>query len=1120
MFLRDSHIYIIRRTVMKKFLSILLSAVILLTGCADKVNTTPESVWDLVSEAYTYVFPLVMMNATKISSTNTETPAAGRAPVNQLIHSQKLADAESKMVVTPNVDTIYTQAWLDLSEEPMIFVMPEADRFFKVQVLDAWTNTAAVLEKAGIYAFTRTDWKGELPDGVIRVDVPTSTVWLIARILLSGQDDLPNVYAIQNEMRLFPLSAYYMSTDYAAPKGTYTAENDFVPVDKVLSMDPKTFFDTANKLMQTNPPAAEDSEILNAIKAINVGPGMEFNTSVLDGDISARWKEMLENQRNTLLADTEKYCVKLGQWQYFDEPIGNFGTEYNYRALVALAGLGANTVDVAIYPKTDVDSTGAKLTGENSYVMHFDTMPPLLEGGFWSVTAYGSDDFLIDNPIDRYCLNDRSDFKLNGDGSLDIILSKEQPADASNWLPVSDDEFHLYMRIYTPDMAALKSWQPPVVERSGDIKSDLGLTAEQKPASEYTAKLNADVYSELDFSDKREAEFAVRGLIDAPEKLVLTDENGGIIWSQEAYSFIDEYEQAPDTVNPSLWENTKNNHAYGLFEVCEGIYQVRGYDMANLTVIKGDTGWIVFDPLMSSECTRAAMQLIEKNLGSYPVKAVIISHPHVDHFGGILGAMSAEDAADGSLSLDRQLASGKIPIIVPEGFAEHAIAENVYAGKAMGRRANYQYGVLLEPGVSGKLAMGIGMGQSTGTVTYLAPTYEVKETGEKIIIDGVEMEFQLTPGTEAPAEMNTWFPQYKALWVAENCTGTLHNLYTLRGAQVRDGAAWASYITEAITRYGKDVEITFQSHNWPHWDNETVNEYLVNTAAVYKFINDQTLTYINQGYTSDEISNMIKLPDALEKVWYTRQYYGTVAHDSKAVYQKYMGWYDANPVHLDPLMPTESAKKWVEYLGDVDEVLRMAKKDYENGEYQWVAEITNTIVFADPDNTDARLLCADALEQLGYQAESGTWRNAYLTAALELRNGNSAQEAPQAKNNGAMIREMTAQMMFDYMAILLNKQALAEYDFTVNVTLTDTNEKYMLRIKNGVLLTYNDTLSDAADLSVTCPKNALFLIISNDKDNIAKAIKADGDTTLLTLLADNMNEIPMEGISPFNIVEP
>jgi alkyl sulfatase BDS1-like metallo-beta-lactamase superfamily hydrolase len=271
--------------------------------------------------------------------------------------------------------------------------------------------------------------------------------------------------------------------------------------------------------------------------------------------------------------------------------------------------------------------------------------------------------------------------------------------------------------------------------------------------------------------------------------LELTDANGTIVWSQAAYSFLDDYESAPDTVNPSLWENTRNNHAYGLFKVCEGIYQVRGYDMSNLTVVKGDTGWILFDPLMSVECSMAAMQLIEKNLGSYPVKAVIISHPHADHFGGILGVMKEEDAADASLSIEEQLASGKIPVIVPEGFAEHAIAENVYAGKAMTRRANYQYGVLLTPGVTGKMAQGIGMGQSTGTVSYLAPTYEIKTTGETLVIDGIKMEFQMTPGTEAPAEMNTWFPQFKALWVAENCTGTLHNLYTLRGAQVRGGAA-------------------------------------------------------------------------------------------------------------------------------------------------------------------------------------------------------------------------------------------------------------------------------------------------------------------------------------------
>ena len=650
------------------------------------------------------------------------------------------------------------------------------------------------------------------------------------------------------------------------------------------------------------------------------------------------------------------------------------------------------------------------------------------------------------------------------------------------------------------------------------LSDELGLTTDAKPASDYTVEVNSSVYSLLDFEDTSEYDNAVRGLIDAPEVLDLKDADGKVVWSQAAYSFLNDYEKAPDTVNPSLWENTRNNHAYGLFEVCEGIYQVRGYDMSNLTVVKGDTGWILFDPLMSIECSQAAMQLIEKNLGSYPVKAVIISHPHADHFGGILGVMKEEDAADASLSIEEQLASGKIPVIVPEGFAEHAIAENVYAGKAMTRRANYQYGVLLTPGVTGKMAQGIGMGQSTGTVSYLAPTYEIKTTGETLVIDGIKMEFQMTPGTEAPAEMNTWFPQFKALWVAENCTGTLHNLYTLRGAQVRDGAAWAGYITEAVTRYGAEVEVAFQSHNWPHWGNQVVNEYLVNTAAVYKFINDQTLTYINQGYTSDEISNMIELPEALAKNWYTRQYYGTVAHNSKAVYQKYMGWYDANPVNLNPLMPSESAKKWVEYLGNVDEVLRMAKADFDKGEYQWVAEITNTIVYADPANEAARLLCADALEQLGYQAESGPWRNAYLTAALELRYGNQAMNAAQTKSSGFVL-QMTAEMMFDYMGILMDKDALADKDFTINVTLTDVNEQHVLHVKNGVLLVYEDAQRTKADVSLTCPKNALFYILTNNQQGLA-AIPMQGNAELITLLAQSMNQFPVQGIMPFNIIEP
>jgi len=655
-------------------------------------------------------------------------------------------------------------------------------------------------------------------------------------------------------------------------------------------------------------------------------------------------------------------------------------------------------------------------------------------------------------------------------------------------------------------------------EPQSDLLAELELNRETKAASVYTAQINSAVYSLLDFEDSSEYENATRGLIDAPEVLELKDASGNVIWSQAAFAFLADYEKAPDTVNPSLWENTRNNHAYGLFEVCEGIYQVRGYDMANLTLIEGDSGWIVFDPLMSVECTQAAMELVKKNLGERPIKAVIISHCHVDHFGGIKGILTEEQVADSSLPIEEQLASGKIPIIVPEGFTEHAVAENVYAGKAMGRRANYQYGVLLEAGVTGTLAMGIGLGQSTGTVSFLAPSYSITQSGERFWIDGVELEFQLTPGTEAPSEMNTWFPGFKALWMAENCTGTLHNLYTLRGAQVRDGADWAKYITEAVARYGDEAELVFQSHNWPHWGNETVKDYLISTAAVYKFINDQTLNYINQGYTSSEISRMIQLPEGLAKNWYTRQYYGTLSHNAKAVYQKYMGWYDANPVNLNPLTPSESAKKWVEYLGDTEEVLRMAKADFEAGEYQWVAEICNTIVFADPENEAARLLCADALEQLGYQAESGPWRNAYLTAALELRFGNSSASAVQALSNGDIQKQMGALLVFDYMGILLDKAAMAEENFTIAFRLPNIGEQHSLQIKNGVLLVYENTLLKDADVSVTCPKNALLLLLQGNMEAFLQFAKVEGNAELLSLFAKNLSA--NTGFAGFNIVEP
>lgn len=426
-------------------------------------SETDENIWETVEAAYVYTFPLVLMDATETSATNTEKAATEKAPVNQFIHSVALADAQFKTVVTPNVDTIYSQVWYDLSEEPMVYELPETDRFCKVQVLDGWTNTAAVLDKAGAYAITLSTWEGELPEGVTRIDVPTSMAWSITRIVLTGEEDLPNVYAIQEKMKLMPLSDYISGDTYEPPRGSYSEENDYIPVDKVLSMDPITFFNKANELMVKNSPAAADKEMLEKIAAVNIGPGMEFDTSVLTGDVAENWKTMLTEIQLKLIKEGQKFSKKLGQWDYFGEPIGDFNTEYAYRALVALAGLGANTVEVALYPKIEQDADGNTLTGEKSYILHFESYPQVLEGGFWSVTAYGDDDFLIDNPIDRYCINDRSDLKVNDDGSVDVILSKDAPEDTTNWLPVGDGGFHLYMRIYTPDMDALETWTAPTI---------------------------------------------------------------------------------------------------------------------------------------------------------------------------------------------------------------------------------------------------------------------------------------------------------------------------------------------------------------------------------------------------------------------------------------------------------------------------------------------------------------------------------------------------------------------------------------------------------------------------------------------------------------------------------
>ena len=629
------------------------------------------------------------------------------------------------------------------------------------------------------------------------------------------------------------------------------------------------------------------------------------------------------------------------------------------------------------------------------------------------------------------------------------------------------------------------------------------LNAEQKGATEFTVQHNQAVYDQLDFDDQRELAFAQRGLICAPESLELTNQEGKVIWSQDAYAFLEDAE-APDTVNPSLWRNTQLNHIYGLFEVTDGIYQVRGYDISNITFVKGDTGWIVFDPLMSVECAQAAKELVDEQLGEYPIMGVIISHSHVDHFGGIKGIVSQEEVE-----------ARDIPIIAPEGFEEYAISENIHAGTAMGRRAAYQYGTVLDSDEEGAMCIGIGMGQSTGTISYIPPTDTIRQTGETRVIDGVTFEFQMTPGTEAPAEMNTWLPEKKALWLAENCTGTLHNLYTLRGAQVRDGNAWANYIMEALARYGDEAEVVFQSHNWPHWGNDVIRDYMVNTAAVYKFIHDQTLFYINQGYTDTEIADMIQLPADLEQVWYTRQYYGTLKHNVKAVYQKYMGWYDANPIHLDELTPTDYAQKLVAYLGDTDKVLEMARADFEAGEYQWVAQITNTLVYADPDNLEARYLCADALEQLGYQAESGPWRNAYLTAAQELR-----QTGGVVTNTTSGIGEIQMQMgvdlMLEYLGIRLDSNGVESLNGTVNLVVPDTGEQFVLTLRAGVLLYQEGVQSDSTDATWRLPKAALFALLQGNADGVRQLSQLDGGEELLDALCEHIVVFTPN----FNIIEP
>lgn len=560
---------------------------------------------------------------------------------------------------------------------------------------------------------------------------------------------------------------------------------------------------------------------------------------------------------------------------------------------------------------------------------------------------------------------------------------------------------------------------------------------------------------------KKDFENAQKGLIAKQDVVTIKNDKGDVVWDLEQYKqYITLNNPAPDSVNPSLWRNAQLNMINGLFEVTDGIYQVRGYDLSNITFIKGNTGWIVFDPLISQETAKAALDFVNEKLGKRPVVAVVYSHSHIDHFGGVRGIVDEKDVK-----------AGKVKIIASHGFTEHAVSENVIAGNAMGRRAIFMYGALLPRNEFGGVNGGLGQTTSTGIATLIEPTDIIEKTGDEMTVDGVKMVFQYTPGTEAPTEMNTWFPDKKALWMAENSTNTMHNILTLRGAQVRDALKWSGYLQETIEMWGGDVKVKFQSHHWPMWGNADIVEYFKKQRDIYKYTHDQTVRLMNQGYTGEEISEIIKLPKTLENNWSTRGYYGTLRHNSRAVYQRYMGWYDGNPSDLNNLPPTNAAVKYVEYMGGESAAIQKAQADFDKGNYRWIAEVLKHVVFANPQSKKGKELLADAYEQLGYQSESGPWRSVYLQGAYELRNGTPSAGGVQTASPD-IIKNMPPEMLFDYLAVRILPEKAEGKKFAINLNFTDLDEKYTLYLEDSVLI-HTKKQSDKPNVTLTLTKSVL-----------------------------------------------
>ncbi len=593
--------------------------------------------------------------------------------------------------------------------------------------------------------------------------------------------------------------------------------------------------------------------------------------------------------------------------------------------------------------------------------------------------------------------------------------------------------------------------------------------ASQKDATDATIAANDKVREYLQLDDETDFINAQRGFMGTIEEGVIRDDNDSIAYSMEQFEFLKG--QAPSTANPSLWRQSYLNSINGLFRVepkTDGkaapslelkkgyIYQVRGFDVSNISFVKGYDGWIVIDPVSTRETAYAAMNLVRDILGEFPVTNIIITHSHLDHFGGIQGVIQYNEELDYDNEED-------LDIYVPEGFFDEAVSENVMAGSAMGRRATYMYGNLLAKDEKGTLGSGMGTTLATGTSGILDGTKIIRsQKGVTRTLDSVAVEFFYTPDSEAPAEMMFYFPDSKAFFQAENLTRSLHNLYTLRGAKVRDGLKWSKYIDKTITDYGNDVEISFGPHHWPTWDNENIVPFWEKQRDLYKFLHDQSLRLANRGFTSREISEMLKLPESLDTVFHNRDYYGTISHNSKAQYQFYFGWFDGNPANLNPYPPTEAAKKYVSLVGP-DAMLRKASKAYVKGDYRWVAELMNHLVFAEPHNQNAKYLLADAYEQLGYQAESGPWRNFYLSGAKELRKGMG--DSLTSSMDRDMIAGMSTELLLDYLAMRFQgmKHGMEEYSFNLMIRDVESYKDRKVKEVKAALIIMNGAVTTRID---------------------------------------------------------